>query len=123
VETETTSAKKTEGPEGEGEQAKTKVEEKAPQAQPMPAPVTQVKSTPQPVDVTAEQTGPIKASPLAKKIARDNKVDLARVPGTGPGGRVVRKDIEAALKSGQPSAVSGQKPAAAPFLRCACFMR
>lgn len=107
--------KKTEGPEGEGEQAKTKVEEKAPQAQPTPAAVTQVKSTPQPVDVTAEQAGPIKASPLAKKIARDNKVDLARVPGTGPGGRVVRKDIEAALKSGQPSTVSGQKPAATPM--------
>jgi pyruvate dehydrogenase E2 component (dihydrolipoamide acetyltransferase) len=46
------------------------------------------------------QEGPVKASPLAKKIARDNKVDLARVPGTGPGGRVVRKDVEAALSSG-----------------------
>ena len=44
--------------------------------------------------------GPIKASPLAKKIARDKNVDLANVQGTGPGGRVVRKDVEAALSSG-----------------------
>lgn len=61
-------------------------------AQPTTAPVAQ---TPTPVD-----SGPVKASPLAKKIARDNKIDLARVQGTGPGGRVVRKDVEAALASG-----------------------
>ena len=62
--------------------------------------------------------GPVKASPLAKKIARDNKVDLARLQGTGPGGRVVRKDVEAALSSGQPSAVSRQPAPSAP---CPCF--
>jgi pyruvate dehydrogenase E2 component (dihydrolipoamide acetyltransferase) len=50
--------------------------------------------------------GPVKASPLAKRIARESKVDLSKVRGTGPGGRIVRRDIEAAL-SGQPSAVSG----------------
>lgn len=55
-----------------------------------------------------EATGPVKASPLAKKIAKDNQVDLSRVQGTGPGGRVVRKDVESALTSGQPSAVSRQ---------------
>ncbi|MBI5838761.1 MAG: 2-oxo acid dehydrogenase subunit E2 [Chloroflexi bacterium] len=48
----------------------------------------------------AVQEGPVKASPLAKKIARDNKVDLSRVQGTGPGGRIVRKDIETALAGG-----------------------
>jgi pyruvate dehydrogenase E2 component (dihydrolipoamide acetyltransferase) len=56
------------------------------------------------------QEGPIKASPLAKKIARDKQVDLARVQGTGPGGRVVRKDVEAALAGGRPAA-AGQAPA------------
>lgn len=59
--------------------------------------------------VVSPQVGPVKASPLAKKIARDAKVDLSRVQGSGPGGRIVRKDIEAALSSGQPSAVSGQR--------------
>ncbi len=56
----------------------------------------------------AVQEGPVKASPLAKKIARDNKVDLSRVQGTGPGGRIVRKDIETALASNQ-SAVSSEQ--------------
>ena len=50
------------------------------------------------------EAGPVKASPLAKKIARDNRVDLSRLQGTGPGGRVVRKDVETALASG-PSTV------------------
>jgi pyruvate dehydrogenase E2 component (dihydrolipoamide acetyltransferase) len=39
----------------------------------------------------------VKASPLAKKIARDRGVNLASVKGTGPGGRIVRRDIEAVL--------------------------
>lgn len=60
-----------------------------PQAQPAAAPVSQAAA---PV-----QAGPVKASPLAKKVARDNQIDLARVQGTGPGGRVVRKDVESAL--------------------------
>jgi pyruvate dehydrogenase E2 component (dihydrolipoamide acetyltransferase) len=55
-------------------------------------------------------SGPVKASPLAKKIAKDNGVNLASVQGTGPGGRVVRKDVETALSSGQPSAISRSMP-------------
>jgi pyruvate dehydrogenase E2 component (dihydrolipoamide acetyltransferase) len=43
------------------------------------------------------QPSQIKASPLAKKIARDRSVNLASVKGTGPGGRIVRRDIEAVL--------------------------
>jgi pyruvate dehydrogenase E2 component (dihydrolipoamide acetyltransferase) len=46
-----------------------------------------------------------KASPLARRIAREANIDLARVQGTGPGGRIVRKDIEGALAGGlQPAA-------------------
>jgi pyruvate dehydrogenase E2 component (dihydrolipoamide acetyltransferase) len=36
----------------------------------------------------------IKASPLAKKLARQGKIDLSAVPGTGPGGRILRRDIQ-----------------------------
>ena len=61
----------------------------APQTPPNVAPVVQ--------SIVAPQTGPVKASPLAKKMASDNKVDLSHVQGTGPGGRIVRKDIERAL--------------------------
>jgi pyruvate dehydrogenase E2 component (dihydrolipoamide acetyltransferase) len=52
----------------------------------------------------------VKASPLAKKVARDGQVDLSKVKGTGPGGRIVRRDVEAALKSG-PTQGDSRQPA------------
>src|SRR5437867_3401826 len=39
----------------------------------------------------------VKASPLARRIAHDHDLDLAQVTGTGPGGRIVQKDVKAAL--------------------------
>lgn len=42
----------------------------------------------------------IKASPLARKIAAEAGLDLASVTGTGPGGRIVEKDVRAALAAG-----------------------
>ena len=75
-------------------------EEAAPQTQPVVAPVQQAAA---PV-----QEGPVKASPLARKIARDRNIDLSRVQGTGPGGRVVRKDVESAMASAQPAAAARQ---------------
>jgi len=53
----------------------------------------------------------VKASPLARKVAKDNGVNLASVQGTGPGGRVVRKDVEAALAGGQTSKVESRPSA------------
>lgn len=83
----------------------------APAAQPSTPPTTtaptqQPSAPPATAPAPAEATGPVKASPLAKKIAKDNQVDLSRIQGSGPGGRVVRKDVEAALAGGPPSAVS-----------------
>ena len=46
----------------------------------------------------------IKASPLAKNIAKDKNIDLRTLKGTGPGGRIVKRDVEAAVASGQASA-------------------
>lgn len=49
------------------------------------------------------------ASPLARRIAAERKVDLARIKGSGPGGRIVRLDVEAApmgLSGGVPAVVS-----------------
>ncbi|HZH12602.1 MAG TPA: pyruvate dehydrogenase complex dihydrolipoamide acetyltransferase [Microvirga sp.] len=48
------------------------------------------------------------ASPLAKRIAREAGIDIASIQGSGPHGRVVEKDVRAALQGG------GAKPAAAP---------
>jgi pyruvate dehydrogenase E2 component (dihydrolipoamide acetyltransferase) len=42
----------------------------------------------------------VKASPLARKVAAQAGVDLRLIQGSGPGGRVVRKDVEAAAASG-----------------------
>ena len=38
--------------------------------------------------------GPVKSSPLARKIAEERGINIASVPGSGPGGRVVKKDVE-----------------------------
>lgn len=47
---------------------------------------------------TAERESRVKASPLARKIAREFGIGLESVVGTGPGGRVVEKDVRAALE-------------------------
>ena len=53
---------------------------------------------------------PVKASPLARRIARERGVDLAAIVGTGPEGRVIAEDVEkAAVQPAAPAA-----PAAAP---------
>lgn len=41
----------------------------------------------------------VKASPLAKKIAQEAGIDLATVPGTGPGGRITEKDVKDAIST------------------------
>jgi pyruvate dehydrogenase E2 component (dihydrolipoyllysine-residue acetyltransferase) len=63
------------------------------------------------------QGGRVKASPLAKKIAAQSGVDLRLLHGSGPGGRIIRRDVEAAGAStagisaasaaAMPAAVSG----------------
>src|SRR3954468_18639249 len=43
-----------------------------------------------------EAAGDVKASPIARRMARDLELDLAVITGTGPGGRIVKADVEAA---------------------------
>jgi pyruvate dehydrogenase E2 component (dihydrolipoamide acetyltransferase) len=43
----------------------------------------------------------VKASPLARKVARENGLDISTVAGSGPGGRVERADVELALSAGR----------------------
>jgi pyruvate dehydrogenase E2 component (dihydrolipoamide acetyltransferase) len=57
--------------------------------------------------------GRVKASPLARKVAREYGIELAAVAGTGPGGRVLREDVEKAKAAGiQKPAVAAPAPAA-----------
>ncbi len=71
----------------------------APKATPAPAPV--VKLAPPPVQAPqASNSGRVLASPLAKKLASDAGINISQVPGSGEGGRIIKKDIEAFIASG-----------------------
>ena len=56
-------------------------------------------------------TGRTKASPLARKIAATRGVNLSSIAGTGPGGRIVKKDVENAPTGGGGGVASPAKPA------------
>jgi pyruvate dehydrogenase E2 component (dihydrolipoamide acetyltransferase) len=61
--------------------------------------------------------GRVKASPLARKLASEVGLELTEVRGTGPGGRITKADIEAAMKrppERAPAAAGAARPAAAP---------
>ncbi len=55
--------------------------------------------------------GRVKASPLARRIARERGIDLASLSGTGPEGRVVAEDVERAEAGAAPAAVPATAPA------------
>ena len=56
----------------------------------------------------------VKASPLAKSIAKEVGIDLTSLKGSGDSGRIVRKDVEAALSQGSPSANTPVSATATP---------
>ncbi len=57
----------------------------------------------------------IKSSPLARKIAQDNQIDLASLQGSGPGGRIIKQDVEDAIaRGGTSSATSTPSATATP---------
>ena len=82
----------------------------APKAEAAPAPAAASPAAPAPV-ATADGSR-LKASPLARKVAGDLGVDLSAITGTGPAGRIVRADVEAA-KGSKPVAKSSEASAAA----------
>ncbi|MEA2310118.1 MAG: hypothetical protein QOE28_86, partial [Solirubrobacteraceae bacterium] len=64
----------------------------------------------EPDDADGSGNGRIKASPVARRMARELGLELARLEGTGPGGRIVKADVEAAA-SGGGGAAAAQAPA------------
>jgi len=64
-------------------------------APPAPAPKPPPQPVPQPAAAPADATR-VKASPLARRMAQDAGVDLKLVQGSGPGGRVIKRDVESA---------------------------
>jgi pyruvate dehydrogenase E2 component (dihydrolipoamide acetyltransferase) len=80
--------------------AKAPAEPKAAPAAPPAAPAP----APQPAAPAPSATGGrILASPLARRIAREAGLDLSAIQGSGPGGRIIRRDVESATAAGAPS--------------------
>ena len=92
---------------------------KAPLEATASAPTTPAKAEPSPSAPVAGPSGErIKASPLARRLAQAQGIELASLKGSGPGGRIVRADVHSALGEapGLPAAPAGAPPAAAPAL-------
>jgi pyruvate dehydrogenase E2 component (dihydrolipoamide acetyltransferase) len=81
-------------------------------AAPEPTPETPAEPTPQAEARGDSRPTPLKASPLARRIARERGVDLVSVRGTGPDGRILAEDVERA-PTGAPAAAPGAPPAPA----------
>ena len=65
-------------------------------------------------------SGVVKASPLAKRIAQDREVDLSLLHGSGPEGRIVKKDVEVFLASA-PAAPAGMPQTVTPSPASICI--
>ncbi|HEX6551244.1 MAG TPA: dihydrolipoamide acetyltransferase family protein [Ktedonobacteraceae bacterium] len=109
-------------PQEQGEAAESR--QQPAQERGAPAPSTQQEEgagTPAERPVTADSGDGrvMKASPLARRMAEEHHIDLSQVQGTGPGGRIVRDDIEDVLEqqraapAPQPAAPAQQAPAPA----------
>ncbi|WAL67865.1 dihydrolipoamide acetyltransferase family protein [Amycolatopsis cynarae] len=71
-------------------------------------------SPPPPAQATGARGEALRASPLARRIAREHGLDLATIPGSGPGGRIVRADIDAAIAGQAAAPPSPVAPPAPP---------
>ena len=101
------------------DEAITGLKEKAPPTL-KEAPRPAVRPAEAPVDGKKEEAAPrIAASPVARQMARQQGVDLTLIRGTGPGGRIIKEDVEAFLKKRpteipRPAPVPAAAPSAAP---------
>uniref|UniRef100_A0AAY4CN85 Acetyltransferase component of pyruvate dehydrogenase complex n=1 Tax=Denticeps clupeoides TaxID=299321 RepID=A0AAY4CN85_9TELE len=76
--------------------------------------VTAPLPTSTPPTPAASRKGRVFASPLAKKLAADKGVDLSQVPGSGPDGRITRKDIESFTPTKAPPVTAAAAPPVSP---------
>ncbi len=70
-----------------------------------PMPPTQAVAA-ETIETPAGDGDRVKASPLARRMASESGVALGSVRGSGPGGRIIKRDIEAALRTGAPAAAA-----------------
>ncbi len=79
-----------------------------------PATTAVVPMSPVPAAAAPAGGGRVKASPLARKVAAQSGMDLRLIQGSGPGGRIVRRDVEAAATAPAAAAPAARLAPAAP---------
>ncbi len=99
------------GETGEKSASNGHAKEEAPASKPAAEPA--LATAPAPAAIEAGSESRVKASPLAKSIAKEAGIDIAAVLGSGDGGRIVKKDVEAFIEK-KPEAPAPEAPAAAP---------
>jgi pyruvate dehydrogenase E2 component (dihydrolipoamide acetyltransferase) len=100
--------------EPKSEKATEKTSEPAAHTQaPAPAPTQAQAASPAPAPAQDTNGGRVKASPLARKMAAESGLELKSVQGTGPGGRITKRDIEGAATTPAAGARSSAAPARA----------
>jgi pyruvate dehydrogenase E2 component (dihydrolipoyllysine-residue acetyltransferase) len=96
-----------EGGDGQAQaQTATETEEEAAEEQPQ--------AGGEPSGDGAQSDGQVRASPIVRRLARENNLDLSRIEGSGPQGRIVERDVRAALESGEAPTTDGQAEVEAP---------
>jgi pyruvate dehydrogenase E2 component (dihydrolipoamide acetyltransferase) len=112
--------------DGNGASASASAKAAAPApAAPTPAKKEATKEAPPPASAVSapqsddEESSDVRSSPLVRKLARENNVDLAKVSGTGTGGRVTKQDVldfvehQASARTSAPTAAPASAPAPA----------
>jgi pyruvate dehydrogenase E2 component (dihydrolipoamide acetyltransferase) len=80
-----------------------------------PAPQSAVATAPAPAPAPAAAPGErVFISPLARRFAEEHNLDYRQIRGTGPNGRIIKLDVEAALREAAPAAAAAPAPVYAP---------
>jgi len=101
-----------EAEDGAAEESSANEQSSAPVATEAPA-ATGTASEPSPEPAAgADGDGRVKASPIARRLAKDQGLELAAISGSGPGGRIVKADVEKAAEAGPAEAPKATPPSA-----------
>jgi pyruvate dehydrogenase E2 component (dihydrolipoamide acetyltransferase) len=93
-----------EGGEGEA-QAQTATETEAPEEE---------GEEEAPAQADGRTDGHFRASPIVRRLAQENNLDLSRIEGSGPAGRIIERDVRAAMESGTAQKTDGKAEVEAP---------
>jgi pyruvate dehydrogenase E2 component (dihydrolipoamide acetyltransferase) len=97
---------------GEGPEEGTGVREQQPAAVSEETEAELQAKAPEPGQVEGGEDGVIRASPVARRIADEHGLSISNISGSGPGGRVIKRDVEAALEEAEKAPEKAPAPAA-----------